>query len=193
MTSQALDLLGFPIDQIILPDNQFQVIYADPPWEYNDKANAGKRGASHKYDCMSLEEIKAMPVQDIAAPDCALFMWWVPPMPFEALSVVEAWGFTLKNMKGFTWVKVNPKTNKAAFGMGHWTRSNSEDCLLAVRGKPKRVNAGVSQLVMAPREAHSKKPDEVRNRIVTLMGDVPRVELFARQEHEGWEAWGDEV
>lgn len=170
----------------------YQLIYADPPWTYNDKAAAGKRGAGFKYDLMTLDALKALPIQQIAAKDCLLAMWWVGPMPQEALDLVKAWGFTLKTMKGFTWHKLT-KHGKDHFGMGHWTRGNTEDCLFAVKGKPKRVNAGVSQIITAPIREHSRKPDEVRNALVKLMGDVPRIELFARQRHEGWQAWGNEL
>jgi N6-adenosine-specific RNA methylase IME4 len=172
--------------------HKFQLIYADPPWTYNDKAAAGQRGAGFKYDLMTLDALKALPVQSIAAPDCLLAMWWVGPMPQEALDLIKVWGFTLKTMKGFTWHKLT-KHGKDHFGMGNWTRANSEDCLFAVRGKPKRINAGVRQIITAPIREHSRKPDEARDALVTLMGDVPRIELFARQKHEGWVVWGNEV
>jgi len=170
----------------------YQLIYADPPWTYRDKANAGKRGAVHKYKLMDLEAIKALPVQDIAAPDCVLAMWWVGPQPAEALAVVEAWGFSIKNMKGFTWHKLT-KTGKSLFGMGSWTRANTEDCLIAVRGKPQRRSASVRQFIEAQHRGHSVKPNGVRDRLVELVGDVPRVELFARTRSPGWDAWGDEL
>lgn len=171
---------------------RYEIILADPPWSYRDSANAGKRGAVHKYQTMSLLDICALDVASLAAPNCLLAMWWVPPMPEEALAVVKAWGFRLKTMKGFTWHKTT-KHGKSAFGMGNWTRANTEDCLFAVRGKPKRINAGVRQFVESPRGRHSAKPPEARDRLVQLMGDVPRVELFAREVAPGWDAWGTEV
>lgn len=170
----------------------YQLIYADPPWTYNDKAAAGQRGAGFKYDLMTIEQLKQLNVGEIAAKDCLLAMWWVGPMPQEALDLVRAWGFTLKTMKGFTWHKLT-KHGKDHFGMGNWTRANTEDCLFAVRGKPKRVNAGVRQIITSPIREHSRKPDEVRDALVQLMGDVPRIELFARQQHPGWAAWGNEL
>jgi len=170
----------------------YRLIYADPPWQYRDKASAGKRGACHKYQVMALDEICALPVADIAADDCLLAMWWVPPMPAEALRVVEAWGFTLKTMKGFTWHKLT-KNGKSHFGMGNWTRGNTEDCLLATRGRPARVSASVRQFVEATKGRHSEKPADVRDRLVQLVGDVPRIELFARQRADGWDAWGNEI
>lgn len=169
---------------------KYAIIYADPPWTYRDKANAGKRGASHKYSTMTLDEICALPVADIAADDCLLALWWVPPMPREALRVVEAWGFKLKTMKGFTWHKLT-KRGGDHFGMGNWTRANTEDCLIATRGKPKRISASVRQFVESPIQEHSAKPREVRDRLVQLLGDVPRIELFARTTSPGWDAWGD--
>ena len=173
---------------------KYSLIYADPPWTYNDKGHAGERGAGYKYSLMTLDEIKALRpmIDSLAAPDCLLAMWWVPPQPLEALEVVKAWGFTFKTMKGFTWHKLT-KNGKDHFGMGNYTRANSEDCLFAVRGKPKRVDAAVRQIVMEPIREHSRKPDEVRHGLERLLGDVPRIELFARQRFEGWDAWGDEV
>jgi N6-adenosine-specific RNA methylase IME4 len=176
----------------------YSIIYADPPWQYRDKANSGKRGACHKYLVMTMDDLCRLPIANIAADDCLLAMWWVPPMPAEALRVVDAWGFKLKTMCGFAWIKEtrNQQTDlfgRYHFGMGHWTRGNTEHCLLATKGKPKRVNASVSQLVIAPLRRHSQKPDEVAMRLVDLMGDVPRVELFARGERPGWDVWGNEA
>lgn len=170
----------------------YELILADPPWQYRDKANAGNRGACHKYPVMNYKDICRLPVADIAAENCLLAMWWVGPQPIEALRVVKAWGFTLKTMKGFTWHKLT-KNGKSHFGMGHWTRANTEDCLFAVKGKPKRVNAGVRQFIESPWRGHSAKPPEVRERLVELMGDIPRIELFARDQVNGWDCWGDEV
>jgi N6-adenosine-specific RNA methylase IME4 len=175
-----------------LPAGPFEIIYSDPPWQFRDKASAGKRGACHKYDVMSLADICALPIPQIAAKDCLLAMWHVAPMPIEALTVITAWGFKLKTMKGFTWSKKTVH-GKVHFGMGNWTRANSEDCLFAVRGHPKRASAAVSQLIEAVVREHSRKPDEARDRLVQLMGDVPRIELFARASSPGWMAWGDEL
>lgn len=171
---------------------KFELILADPPWKYDDSASAGKRGAAHKYSVMRLEDICAMPIKQLAAPNCLLAMWWVAPMPLEALTVVRAWGFEFKTMKGFTWKKLT-KHGKDHMGMGNLTRANTEDCLFAVRGRPKRVNAGVRQFIEAKRGRHSEKPAEVRDRLVQLVGDVPRVELFARDAAPGWAAFGDEI
>jgi len=172
---------------------KYNIIYADPPWEFKDKNSNGKRGACHKYPVMGVKDIMRLDVLSVAADDCLLAMWWVSPQPQEALDVVRAWGFTLKNMCGFTWHKLSPTGAKDHFGTGHYTRSNTENVLFAVRGKPKRVCASVRGIITAPVGKHSAKPDEARDRLVQLMGDVPRVELFARTTAPGWDVWGNEV
>ena len=119
-------------------------------------------------------------------------MWATFPMLREALELIEAWGFTYKTI-AFNWVKQNKSGNGIFWGLGNWTRSNSEICLLAVKGKPKRISAGVHSVVLSPLQRHSQKPAEVRDRIVELMGDLPRIELFARSAAEGWDCWGPEA
>ena len=172
---------------------KYSVILADPPWAFRAWSNKGKgRSAEQHYPTMRLEDIKALPVADLAAEDCVLFLWATFPMLKEALAVVEAWGFSYKTV-AFTWVKENRKSPGLFWGLGYWTRANAEVCLLATRGCPKRQSAAVHQVILSPVEQHSKKPDAVRERIVTLMGDVPRVELFARQHAPGWDVWGNEV
>lgn len=171
---------------------KYQIIYADPGWQYNDPAGAGKRGAQFKYTVTALEALKQLRVSEIAAEDCLLAMWWVPPMPKEAIELAEAWGFKLKTMKGFTWHKLT-RNGKDHFGMGHWTRANTEDCLFASRGNPPRKSHSVRQLVHSVIREPARKPDEIRDMLVELIGDVPRIELFARQRFCGWDAWGDEI
>ena len=172
---------------------KYSVILADPPWAFRAWSDKGKgRSAEQHYPTMRLEDINALPVADLAAEDCVLFLWATFPMLKEALAVVEAWGFSYKTV-AFTWVKENRKSPGLFWGLGYWTRANAEVCLLATRGSPKRQSAAVHQVILSPVEQHSKKPDAVRERIVTLMGDVPRVELFARQETLGWDVWGNEV
>ena len=141
---------------------------------------------------MGMADICALPVADIAAPDCALFMWVTFPTLPDAFKVLEAWGFTYKTV-AFVWVKRNKKSPSWFWGLGHWTRANAEMCLLATRGKPKRISAAVHQIIDSPIEEHSKKPDETRTSIVELVGDLPRIELFARQTAPGWDVWGNEV
>ena len=141
---------------------------------------------------MSIAEIKALPVAALAAPDCALFLWITFPMLQEGWSVMEAWGFTFKTV-AFVWIKQNRKSDTLFTGMGYWTRANAEICLLATCGHPKRQAKDVQQVVVSRIEEHSKKPAEARRRIERLMGDVPRIELFARQVTPGWDVWGNEV
>lgn len=148
--------------------------------------------AENHYPTMDIKDICALPVADIAAKDSALFLWATFPMLPEALRVIEAWGFKFKTV-AFVWLKKNKKADSWFYGLGFWTRSNAEICLLATRGKPKRQDNSIHQFIISPLEGHSKKPDEARDKIVTLMGDLPRVELFARQTPPRWDVWGNEV
>ena len=141
---------------------------------------------------MEMEDIKALPVKELADKNCALFLWITAPMLQEAWTVMEAWGFHYKTI-AFVWVKRNPQVNTLFWGMGHWTRANAELCLLATKGEPRRLARNIHQVIISPVEEHSKKPAEVRRRIEALMGDVPKVELFARQYTPGWDVWGNEV
>ena len=169
---------------------KYQVIYADPPWDYQQCRLSGS--AKKHYPTMRIEELCALPVAEIADRDCALFLWATFPQLPEALRLIQAWGFVYKTV-AFVWLKQNRKALTWFYGLGFWTRSNAEICLLATKGHPKRQSAGIHQLVISPVEHHSKKPDEVREKIVALMGDVPRIELFARQQTPGWDVWGNEV
>ena len=169
---------------------KYQVIYADPPWDYQQCRLSGS--AKKHYPTMRIEELCALPVAEIADRDCALFLWATFPQLPEALRLIQAWGFMYKTV-AFVWLKQNRKALTWFYGLGFWTRSNAEICLLATKGHPKRQSAGIHQLVISPVEQHSKKPDEVREKIAALMGDVPRIELFARQQTPGWDVWGNEV
>lgn len=172
------------------------MLYADPPWQYNA---AGGRGAADKhYSTLSLGELCMLEVEKLAAPDAVLFMWATWPTLPDAFGLMRAWGFQYKNC-GFIWAKTNKLQSTPFVGLGHWTRGNTEPCLLGVRGKPERLDAAVQQLVVddlvvSPIGEHSQKPDAVRQRIVQLMGaDLPAIELFARRRAEGWECFGDET
>lgn len=169
---------------------KYQVIYTDPPWDYQQCRLSGS--AKKHYPTMRIEELCALPVAEIADRDCALFLWATFPQLPEALRLIQAWGFMYKTV-AFVWLKQNRKALTWFYGLGFWTRSNAEICLLATKGHPKRQSAGIHQLVISPVEQHSKKPDEVREKIAALMGDVPRIELFARQQTPGWDVWGNEV
>jgi len=169
---------------------KYGIIYADPPWRYDNKGGNG--AAENHYPTMNISDICSLPVADIAAKDSALFLWTTFPLLPEALCVIDAWGFKYKTV-AFVWLKQNRKAKTWFHGLGFWTRSNAEVCLLATRGHPKRQDKSIHQLIISPIEAHSKKPDEARDKIVRLMGDIPRVELFARQTTPGWDVWGNEV
>lgn len=172
---------------------KYNIIYADPPWRFQTYSEKGKgRSAERHYPTVTIEDICLFSVDEIAADDCVLFLWTTMPCLVEAFKVIHAWGFVYKTT-AFVWVKKNRQSDSLFWGMGYWTRSNAEICLLATRGNPHRISANVHQIVMTPIERHSKKPDEVRNRIVALMGNLPRIELFARELAQGWDAWGNEV
>lgn len=169
---------------------KYKIIYADPPWTYSDKNCNGATG--NHYPTMRLDQIKNLHVKDISEKDCVLFLWATYPMLKEALAVGEAWGFTYKTI-AFQWLKLNKRNGKPFYGLGRWTRGNTECCLLFVKGKPKRVSNGVFQLIQQPIARHSEKPNEAREKIVQLMGGVKRIELFARKKTDGWDVWGNEV
>ena len=173
-----------------IPTNTYEIILCDPPWVYRDKCNAGKRGAVHKYALMTDTQLCQLPVPLIACPDSILFMWVTMPKLREGLDLMAAWGFTYKTV-AFTWVKRNRLAPTWFWGMGRWTRANAELVVLGTRGKPQRQHAGVHSVIDAPIGPHSRKPSETRDRIVSLMGDRPRIELFARGDTPGWDAWGN--
>ena len=175
---------------------KYKIILADPPWKYNDKALAGARGAECKYPVMSIEEIKNLRVdgkfvRDITDKDSFLFLWVTFPQLEKAFEVIRAWGFTYKTL-GFNWVKKNKKGGNF-IGMGWYTRSNAEVCLIATKGKVKVLDHSISSIVESVPEKHSRKPIIVRDLIVRLCGRVPRIELFAREKTRGWHAWGFDV
>lgn len=175
------------------PEKKYSIIYADPPWYFKSRSVKGEgRNPNQHYDCMNLDDIKNMPVSDIAEKDCVLLMWVIDPMLPHAFEVITSWGFIYKTV-AFTWAKTNSKSMGMFTGMGYWTRGNPEMCLLATKGKPKRFSKAVKQLVISERREHSRKPDRIRNDIVELCGDVSRIELFARQKVEGWDSYGNEI
>ena len=172
--------------------SKYKIIYADPPWTYADKKANDPAMGGITYPTMELSDIKALKISDISDKDCALFLWVTMPMLQEGLEVIRSWGFKYRTC-AFTWVKQNPLGEGIYSGLGHWTNGNAELCLFAKKGTPKRQAKNVKQIVLSPRSRHSEKPREVRDRIVALMGDLPRIELFARQKTEGWDVWGNEV
>lgn len=194
----------------------YSLIYADPPWSYGNKASNG--AATDHYDTMSLIDLKRLPVWEIAAENAVLAMWYTGTHNREAIELAEAWGFTIRTMKGFTWVKLNALAenhiNKAIeagelcdfydflellnqqtrMNGGNHTRANTEDVLIATRGKGlERMDAGVKQVIYSPLGEHSAKPMEARHRLERLYGPVPRIELFSRSAAAGWDCWGNQA
>lgn len=170
----------------------YKIILCDPPWRFETWSEKGKgRGPEQHYETISLEEIKALAVDKLADKNCALFLWVTSPMLEKAFEVIHAWGFEYKCV-AFNWIKRN--ADGSIFkGLGFHTRSNAEWCLLATKGAPKRISCDVEQVLITKLREHSRKPDEIRNRIVKLYGDVTRIELFARQRFDGWDVWGNEA
>lgn len=210
---------------IPFPEKKYNIIYADPPWQYSGgvyqvwrPSHKGKdRELKDIYKTMSIKELEDLSVSNISCKDCALFMWFSYSHLPKALSLCKKWGFKYKTI-AFVWVKLSNKGNILS-NIGAWTMGNTEACLIATKGnmlKYKKCN-NVKQLVspntelrLKGKHLHSKKPSEVRNRIVELFGDLPRIELFARpplfylfgnhpnvelekESYKGWDLWGDEV
>jgi N6-adenosine-specific RNA methylase IME4 len=188
-----------------LPNKKYNIIYADPPWTFKTYSEKGKEKKSPElhYDCMSIEDIYSLPVQTISEDNCILFLWVTNPLLQEGLNTIERWGFTYKTV-AFSWYKKNKIADSFFWGLGYWTRANVELCLLATKGKPTRISKGVHQVIddedyydteqfFSVIREHSQKPNIVRDRIVQLCGDIPRIELFAREKFDGWDVWGNEV
>ena len=172
---------------------KYKIIYADPPWQYRVYSKKGQgRSAENHYHTMNIKDIMDLPVDKIADKDCILFLWITFPCLKEGIEVMERWGFKYKTC-GFNWVKRNKKKNTYFMGLGFWTRSNSEVCLIGTKGQPKRVSKSVPQICDARIMEHSRKPAEIRERIVELCGELPRIELFARDKVKGWDSLGDEI
>ena len=171
---------------------KYQIIYADPPWSYNDKMSGHSFSLDHEYETQSKDWIANLPVSSIADKDCVLFLWVTNPLLDEGLEVLKAWGFSYVTV-AFVWVKEVNLFGVTVSNLGRWTMGGAEICLLGRRGKPKRICKNVKQVCHEMRTVHSKKPEAIRRNIVKLMGDIPRIELFARQKTEGWDVWGNEV
>ena len=178
-----------------MTNKKYQIILADPPWSYYNDSDAKPNCTTIRgmrkppYPVMSSRSIKKLKVKDISAENCILFIWTTDYHLEKCLEVIKEWGFIYKTI-GFVW-------NKKCCFMGAYTmKSGIELCLLATKGKDihrlvKKKN--IRSLIEKARQRHSEKPQEVRERIVELMGDLPRIELFARQKTEGWDVWGNEV
>lgn len=194
------------------PSDKYSVLLGDAPWSYkkwNKKSGHGK--ANDHYRTMTKKQICDMgeQVQDLMAPNAALFLWATPPTIDDAREVMTAWGFKYRTF-GFTWVKhyagappkgtkqpmildVNGDPHKVALGMGSYSRANAEPCLLGIRGRMPVDDRGVSSIILSPRLGHSQKPHEQYDLIQRLYPDAKKLELFARRKHEGWDAVGNDV
>ncbi|MEK7180274.1 MAG: MT-A70 family methyltransferase [Patescibacteria group bacterium] len=171
---------------------KYQIILADPPWSYSN-GGVPQGGVNAQYKTMSLSQIKALPIGEISATPSVLLLWATFPKLQEALEVIKAWGFEYKTL-GFSWLKTN-KNGSPFFGIGYYAKSNQEVCLLGVKGNGHSLvkSNAVSSFVSTEKTKHSEKPQIVREKIVKLFGDLPRIELFARQKTEGWDVWGNEI
>lgn len=169
---------------------KYQIIYADPPWSYKGKMM--NSSVTDHYSVMTLQDICNLPVKDIADDNCILFLWVTLPKLNEFMQVVDAWGFEYKTT-AFVWVKENKVLDTPFMGLGRWTRANPEIMILATKGTITRRRADIRQLQQHKIGAHSEKPSVFHALITGLVGDLPRIELFARQKTEGWDVWGNEV
>lgn len=186
-----MTLASFPFDN--LRRSAYEIIYADPPWSFSAWSKKGDgRSAKRHYDCMKLADIKALPVAELAGDNCALFLWVTDPFLDAGMETLKQWGFRYVT-KAFTWVKLNPSGEGYFMSTGYYTRANDETCLLGIKGKMRRQDAAVRQLVVEPRREHSRKPDRIADDIIRLFGERPRIELFARTQRPGWDCWGNET
>jgi len=177
---------------IPFPNKKYNIIYADPPWKFNFKNRKGLslKAKNRLYNTMNPQDILNLPVENIADRDCILFLWVINSELPLAIDCIAAWGFKYITIV-FFWVKIT-EDNKFHFGGGNWTRSNPEICLMGKRGNIKRKNASIRNLIIQPVQEHSAKPIIVKHKIIELCGDLPRIELFAREKTIGWDTWGDQ-
>lgn len=173
---------------------KYDIILADPPWSFDvwNPETGGDRSPEAHYSTMTVEDICALPVADIAAKNCALFLWAVWPRIFDAEKVINSWGFTYRTL-AWVWVKANRNGLGFFTGMGYYTRANTEPCLLAVRGSMPVNDHGIQALIYSAVLQHSRKPIDQYRKIRSLYPEGRRVELFARRSHPGWDAWGNEA
>jgi site-specific DNA-methyltransferase (adenine-specific) len=179
-----------------LPEKQYKMIMADPPWDYNDKVRSstnGGGGASRHYETLTVASLGRFPMANLAEDDSVLLLWTTFPMYWEACSLMEFWGFKYKTAC-WVWAKTTKDGKKFAMGMGHYSRANPEVCLLGVRGKGLKVlRHDILNLQTHPRLKHSEKPTLFHDLSVELFGNVPRIDLFARKRVKGWDSWGKEL
>lgn len=179
---------------------KYQIIYADPPWSYYNDSTVAQDCTTVSgvrrppYPVMSSQDIKDLPIQNIVGDDCVLLIWTTDYHLQKCIEVISAWGFTYKTV-GFVWQKLNKSGSPVCFTGAYTLKSGCELCLLATKGNTKGwvKDRKVRALVQSPRQIHSKKPDSVRDDIVRLFGDRPRIELFARDTYDGWDSFGNQV
>ena len=183
---------------IKFPTGKFKIIYADPPYKfgssiYQDGGRKFNKSLNNYYPTLSLKQIKELPVQNIADENCILFCWTTDSHIPECLEIINAWSFKFKTI-GFVWVK-KYKSGSYCYNFSPYTLKSTEICLIGLKGLLKNIKKSnnIKSLVFAERTKHSKKPDCVRDRIVELCGDLPRIELFARNKTKGWTVWGNEI
>jgi len=175
---------------IELPSKKYNVIVADPPWQYRNKKTGGsmKSGSDAKYPTMSLDEICVLKIPNICEKDCVLFLWGTTPLADYAIDVMKAWGFDYKTK--IYWRKV------MSLGMGYWFRGQVEECLVGVRGNVKAFRCQKPNFIQSKARNHSQKPEEFFGLIEPVLDQYSlnsRIELFAREKREGWDCWGNEV
>lgn len=174
---------------------KYSIIYADPPWAYlwGTGVQGGNFSPEKHYVTMQTKDICMLPIKNLRDNNCVLALWATGPCLPDALQVMNAWGFKYKTVL-FTWIKQNPKAHTIVCGAGSYTRSACEYVLLGMRGHIKRISTTViSQVIFYPRLGHSKKPPIIKNHLISLFGDLTRIELFARDQTEGWDVFGNEV
>lgn len=173
-----------------LPPFSFDLIMADPPWLYKLRSEKGEgKSAQAHYKCMPLDEIKAMPVLDLASENCLLWLYATNPMLPQGLEVLKAWGFEFATAG--SWEKTT-RHGKQSFGGGYIFRSSNEPILIGTRGEPKTTKSVRSSFRGLAR-GHSVKPEEGYRQAEKLMPNARRLELFSRTNRKGWTVWGDEA
>ncbi len=173
----------------------YDVILADPPWKYDKKVTGGSlsSGACQQYSVMDIKDIASLPIGDLIGDNCALFMWVVSPKLYDGIDVIwESWGFRYVT-KAWTWVKANKSGFGFFTGMGHYTRANTEDCYLCIKGSMPVARHDIQALIYSPVREHSRKPDEQYAKIEKLYPSMKYLELFARKKRAGWDSWGNEI
>jgi len=170
---------------------KYSVIYADPPWTFQNKYTVEKR--PFNYNTMTLQQIKNLSVTSICKEDALLFIWTTDAHIPSCLEIINAWGFNYSTI-AFVWHKLT-KAGKEHVVFGRWNLKSCELCLLGTKGHPSylRLFGDVRQFIEAPIRRHSQKPNEIADRISYMTGYVPRIELFARDKKPGWDVWGNEI